>query len=92
MPVRVAAASPLQTAANLPIPIINRSIIPLSNPKSVRPESNLTRPALHTPTKTESRLTTITTATLTSTAAYPGHGPTLHPTQATGIPSVETTL
>ena len=91
MPVRVAAASPLQTAANLPIPIINRSIIPLSNPKSLRPESNLTRPALHTPTKTESRLTTITTATLTSTAAYPGHGPTLHPTQATGIPSVETT-
>ena len=88
MPVRIAAASPLQTAANLPIPIINRSIIPLSNPKSVRPESNLT---LHTPTKTEPRLTTITTVTLTSTAAYPGHGPTLHPTQATGIPSVETT-
>ena len=90
MPLKVAATSPLQTAANLPIPFTNHSIIPLSNPESVRPESNLTRPALHTPTMTEPRLTTIT-ITSTSTTAYPGHGPTLHPTQATGIPLVETT-
>ena len=45
-------------------------------------ESNLTRPALHTPTKTEPRLTTITTVTSTSTAV----------TQDTGLPYIQLRL